>query len=49
MKNYVLDFTNNEWTLYQYDEDLNNLPDIKGYMFSLSNSSLEKMNGVGKK
>ena len=46
MKNYVLDFTNNEWTLYQYDEDLNNLPDIKGYMFSLSNSSLEKMNGV---
>ena len=30
MKNFVLEFTNSEWTLYQYDEDLNNLPDIKG-------------------
>lgn len=30
MKNYVLEFTNNEWTLYHYDEELNNLPDIKG-------------------
>ena len=30
MKNYVLEFTNSKWTLYQYDEDLNNLPDIKG-------------------
>lgn len=30
MKNYVLEFTDNEWTLYHYDEELNNLPDIKG-------------------
>ena len=30
MKNYALEFTNNEWTLYHYDEELNNLPDIKG-------------------
>lgn len=30
MKNFVLEFTNSEWSLYQYDEDLNNLPDIKG-------------------
>ena len=30
MKNYALEFTDNEWTLYHYDEELNNLPDIKG-------------------
>lgn len=30
MKNYVLEFTDNEWTLYHYDKELNNLPDIKG-------------------
>ena len=30
MKNYVLEFADNEWTLYHYDEELNNLPDIKG-------------------
>jgi len=30
MKNYVLEFTDNKWTLYHYDEELNNLPDIKG-------------------
>ena len=30
MKDFVLEFTNSEWTLYQYDEELNNLPDIKG-------------------
>ena len=30
MKNFVLEFTDNEWTLYHYDEELNNLPDIKG-------------------
>ena len=30
MKNFILEFTNSEWTLYQYDKELNNLPDIKG-------------------
>lgn len=30
MTNYALEFTNNEWTLYHYDKELNNLPDIKG-------------------
>ena len=30
MKNFVIEFSNNEWTLYQYKEDMSNLPDIKG-------------------
>lgn len=30
MKRFAIEYYSHEWTLYRYDKELNNLPDIKG-------------------
>lgn len=42
MKNFVIEFSN-EWTLYRYDEQLNNLPDeTSKYLKNLININVDK-------